>query len=102
MPSHYRIYLNNEHTNAHTDYDEVYTLWMSCTGMALNNIDDSREGIEKFLARNLETCFVAETEKKISGIILAGNDERRQYDRSARCGNLPRFTKADIRVIVCV
>ena len=64
MPNHYRIYLNNEHTNAHTDYDEVYTLWMSCTGMALNNIDDSREGIEKFLASNLETCFVAETEKK--------------------------------------
>ncbi|ERK03293.1 hypothetical protein HMPREF0860_2404 [Treponema socranskii subsp. socranskii VPI DR56BR1116 = ATCC 35536] len=36
---------------------------------------------------------------KKAEIILS---QRRQYDRSACCGNLPRFTKADIRVIVCV
>lgn len=35
-----------------TDYDKVYELWMSCVGMGLNNLDDSREGIEKFLDRN--------------------------------------------------
>ena len=29
------------------DYDEVYSLWMSCVGMGLNNLDDSKEGIEK-------------------------------------------------------
>ena len=31
------------------DYEEVYSLWMSCKGMGLNNLDDSKEGIEKFL-----------------------------------------------------
>lgn len=30
------------------DYDKVYALWMSCAGMGLNNLDDSKEGIEKF------------------------------------------------------
>ena len=23
------------------DYEEVYSLWMSCKGMGLNNLDDS-------------------------------------------------------------
>ena len=27
--------------------------------MGLNNLDDSREGIARFLARNPDTCFVA-------------------------------------------
>ena len=46
------------------DYDAVYALWMSCTGMGLNTIDDSKEGITKFLIRNPETCFVAESGEK--------------------------------------
>ena len=63
------------------DYNEVYQLWMSCTGMGLNNLDDSQEGIERFLERNPDTCFVAEDEdnKKIIGVIMAGNDGRRGY-----------------------
>lgn len=61
------------------DYDTVYALWMSCTGMGLNTMDDSKEGITKFLTRNPETCFVAESEEKIAGVILAGNDGRRGY-----------------------
>ena len=60
------------------DYEKVYQLWMSCTGMGLNNLDDSKEGIEKFLKRNPETCFVAE-DHEIIGVILAGNDGRRGY-----------------------
>ncbi len=60
------------------DYDAVYALWMSCKGMGLNDLDDSREGIERFLARNPGTCFVAE-EDGIVGVILAGNDGRRGY-----------------------
>lgn len=31
------------------DYDNIYSLWMSCVGMGLNNLDDSKDGIEKFL-----------------------------------------------------
>ena len=42
------------------DYEKVYELWMSCVGMGLNNLDDSKEGIDKFLQRNPDTCFVAE------------------------------------------
>jgi len=33
------------------DYDAVYALWMSCKGMGLNDVDDSREGIDKYLQR---------------------------------------------------
>lgn len=63
-----------------SDYDEVYALWMSCTGMGLNNLDDSQEGIAKFLERNPDTCFVAcSKERGIAGVILAGNDGRRGY-----------------------
>lgn len=61
------------------DYDAVYQLWMSCSGMGLNNLDDSREGISKFLQRNPDTCFVAEENEQIIGIILAGSDGRRGY-----------------------
>lgn len=61
------------------DYDKVYDLWMACSGMGLNNLDDSREGIEKFLLRNPETCLVAENDSSIIGVILAGNYGRRGY-----------------------
>lgn len=60
------------------DYDAVYALWLSCKGMGLNNLDDSREGIARFLERNPETCFVAE-DGGIVGVIIAGNDGRRGY-----------------------
>lgn len=61
------------------DYDDIYNLWLSCKGMGLNNLDDSKAGIEKFLNRNPKTCFVAEIDHKIIGAILAGNDGRRGY-----------------------
>lgn len=61
------------------DYAKVYELWMASAGMGLNNLDDSREGIEKFLSRNPDTCLVAEEEEKIIGVILVGNDGRRGY-----------------------
>lgn len=60
------------------DYEAVYRLWLSCAGMGLNNVDDTREGIDKFLKRNPDTCFVAQ-DKGIVGVILAGNDGRRGY-----------------------
>lgn len=60
------------------DYSAVYSLWLSCKGMGLNDLDDSEEGISRFLARNPSTCFVAE-DGGIVGAILAGNDGRRGY-----------------------
>ena len=61
------------------DYDEVYALWTSCTGMGLNDLDDSKEGIDRFLKRNPDTCFVAKRDERIVGAILVGNDGRRGY-----------------------
>ena len=62
-----------------SDYDSVYNLWINTPGMGLNSVDDSKEGIEKFLKRNPATCFVAEEDGKIVGVIMAGNDGRRGY-----------------------
>lgn len=61
------------------DYDEIYDLWINTKGMGLNNLDDSREGIEKFLERNPETCFTAKEEGRVIGVIIAGHDGRRGY-----------------------
>ena len=62
-----------------SDYEAIYSLWMSCKGMGLNNLDDSKEGIEKFLNRNPNTCFVKEINNQIVGVIIVGNDGRRAY-----------------------
>ena len=61
------------------DYDAVYALWLSCPGMGLNNFDDSRAGIRKYLKRNPNTCFVAVEGGRVVGAILAGHDGRRGY-----------------------
>lgn len=62
-----------------SDYSLLNELWMSCKGMGLNNLDDSLEGIERFLKRNPDTCYVATENDSIIGIIMAGNDGRRGY-----------------------
>ncbi|MBD5636636.1 MAG: GNAT family N-acetyltransferase [Clostridia bacterium] len=61
------------------DYDEIYSLWLSCKGMGLNNLDDTKDGIAKFLERNPETCFAAVVGERIIGAILVGTDGRRGY-----------------------
>lgn len=61
------------------DYDAVFNLWQRTEGMGLRSLDDSYEGIEKFLKRNPTTNFVYEMEEKIVGAILCGHDGRRAY-----------------------
>ncbi len=61
------------------DYEKVYSIWSSSRGMGLNNLDDSKAGIGRFLERNPNTCFVAEIDGEIVGAILIGNDGRRGY-----------------------
>ncbi len=61
------------------DYSQVYRLWLSCEGMGLYSGDDSEYGISMFLKCNPDTCFVAETDGKIVGVILVGTDGRRGY-----------------------
>lgn len=62
-----------------SDYDGMYGLWMNTKGMGMRSLDDSREGITRFLRRNPSTCFVAEEGDCIIGAILCGNDGRRGY-----------------------
>ena len=59
------------------DYDQVYALWMKIKGFGIRSIDDSHEGIERFLRRNPTTSVVAEKDGKIVGGILCGHDGRR-------------------------
>lgn len=69
----------NIRTMTIADYDSVYALWLSCRGMGLNNLDDSQEGIASFLKRNPSTCFVAEADGEVVGVIISGHDGRRGY-----------------------
>ena len=59
------------------DYPEVYHLWKQIHGFGIRSIDDSREGVERFIKRNPETSVVAEMDGKIIGSILCGHDGRR-------------------------
>lgn len=59
------------------DYDEVYQLWMSIRGFGIRSVDDSREGISRFLRRNPSTSIVACMDGRIVGAILCGHDGRR-------------------------
>ena len=52
-------------------------MWMKIKGFGIRSIDDSREGIERFLRRNPTTSVVAEKDGKIVGGILCGHDGRR-------------------------
>lgn len=63
------------------DYDAMLSLW-NCTEQsrrALNPVDDSREGIERYLKRNPSTCFgvFSDSDGKLLGVILTGHDGRR-------------------------
>nr|MDA3808986.1 N-acetyltransferase [Spirochaetaceae bacterium] len=62
-----------------SDYDEVYGLWTKTSGIGLRSLDDSKEGIDKFLKRNPETNFVYRINDDIVGVILCGHDGRRGY-----------------------
>ena len=67
------------------DYDKILELWNSAeqTRRAMNPVDDSREGFERYIRRNPATCFLAqadgsaEHEAETAGVILMGHDGRR-------------------------
>ncbi len=61
------------------DYDEVAALWHTIHGFAIRSVDDSYEGIHKFLKRNHDTSVVAVAQGKIVGTILCGHDGRCGY-----------------------
>ena len=59
------------------DYENVSSLWMTIKGFGIRSIDDSKEGVERFIKRNPTTSVVAEGDGKIVGAILCGHDGRR-------------------------
>lgn len=62
-----------------SDYEKAYELWANTAGMGIRSLDDSKQGIEKFLKRNPTTNFVAVIDDKVIGVILSGHDGRRGY-----------------------
>lgn len=61
------------------EYEALFTMWKSTPDMGLRSLDDSKEGISRFLKRNPTTNFAAYEENKLVGAILCGNDGRRGY-----------------------
>ena len=59
------------------DYPAVKALWQSIRGFGIRSIDDSEEGVGRFLARNPGISVVAEQDGAIVGAILCGHDGRR-------------------------
>ena len=57
------------------DFDGIAKVWEKHDGT--NPVDDSREGLTRYLRRNPATSFVAEDNGTIVGTILAGHDGRR-------------------------
>lgn len=59
------------------DYDGLYHLWKTIKGFGLRSVDDSREGVGRFLKRNPASSVVASAGGEIVGGILCGHDGRR-------------------------
>lgn len=59
------------------DFQSVHDLWMTIKGFGIRSVDDSKEGVERFLHRNPGLSVVAEEDGLIVGCILCGHDGRR-------------------------
>lgn len=60
------------------DYQGLHDLWKSIKGFAIRSIDDSQEGVGRFLTRNPSASVVALSgQGEVVGGILCGHDGRR-------------------------
>ena len=59
------------------DYSQVRALWMTIRGFGIRSLDDSREGVERFIRRNPATSGVALDQGRVVGAVLCGHDGRR-------------------------
>lgn len=59
-----------------SDYDAVRALWLTIDGFGIRALDDSREEVCRFIARNPTTSVVARADGRIVGSILCGSDGR--------------------------
>ena len=62
------------------DYDEVYSLWQTIHGFGIRSIDDSREGVLRFLKRNPTTSVVAVEDGKI---VISASIKDKDIDKAA-------------------
>ena len=58
------------------DFEAVHALWLEIHNFAKRSIDDSKEGVSRFLKRNPKTSIVAVADGRIVGSILCGHDGR--------------------------
>jgi ribosomal protein S18 acetylase RimI-like enzyme len=58
------------------DYAKVHELWMNIHKFGIRSIDDSKDGIQRFLMRNPDTSVVAVSNGELIGSILCGHDGR--------------------------
>ncbi len=59
------------------DYEQIRALWNTIHGFAIRSIDDSEEGVRRFIDRNPGISVVATLDEKVVGAILCGHDGRR-------------------------
>lgn len=59
------------------DYEKIHKLWSEVPTLVIQEFEDSREQIGRFLERNKGHSFVAEEDGRIVGTILCGQDGRR-------------------------
>ena len=57
------------------DWDGIAEVWKEHEG--INPVDDSPEGLARYIRRNPNTSFVAVDDGRVIGTILAGHDGRR-------------------------
>ena len=50
------------------DFEQVHNLWMEISGFGIRSIDDSKEGVERFIRRNPTTSMVAEMDGRRAGL----------------------------------
>ncbi len=61
------------------DYNATRDLWLNAEGIGLRSLDDSPQGIARFLMRNPNMSYVAQINGQIVGVILCGHDGRRGH-----------------------
>jgi ribosomal protein S18 acetylase RimI-like enzyme len=61
------------------DYEDVLALWKETEGIGLSDVNDTYDGIRKYLERNPSTCFVAVENGSLAGAILSGHNGRRGF-----------------------
>ena len=72
------------------DYGQVYDLWTEIKGFGIRSLDDSTEGVERFLKRNPATSVVAVQNGHVVGNILCGHDGRTGCFYQVRCSGLQK------------